>query len=67
MHMEGTAARPGDIANITITESSPNFMVGEVNSIRKTRGGDAHDSRNKELGSTAIMIGMPTLQQLKSL
>ena len=67
VHMEGTAARPGDIANITITESSPNFMVGAVNSIRKTRGGDAHDSRNKELGSTAIMIGMPTLQQLKSL
>ena len=67
VHMEGTAARPGDIANITITESSPNFMVGAVNSIRKTRGGDAHDSRTKDLGSTAIMIGMPTLQQLKSL
>jgi len=67
VHMEGTAARPGDIANITITESSPNFMVGAVNSIRKTRGGDAHDSRTKEIGSTAIMIGMPTLQQLKSL
>lgn len=67
VHMEGTTARPGDIANITITESSPNFMVGAVNSIRKTRGGDAHDSRTKEIGSTAIMIGMPTLQQLKSL
>jgi len=67
VHIESAAARPGDIANITITESSPNFMVGAVNSIRKTRGGDAHDSRTKEIGSTAIMIGMPTLQQLKSL
>jgi len=42
-------------------------MVGSVNSVRKTRGGDAHDARRAEIGNNSIMIGMPTLQKLKSL
>jgi len=67
VHVDTNEARPGDIAEVTITESSPNFMVGTANSIRKTRGGDAHDARVKEVGSTAIMVGMPTLAKLKSL
>ena len=67
VHIDTDQARPGDIASVTITESSPNFMVGSVDSIRKTRGGDAHDARLAEVGSTAIMIGMPTLAKLKSL
>jgi len=67
VHIDTDQARPGDIASVTITESSPNFMVGTVDSIRKTRGGDAHDARLAEAGSTAIMIGMPTLAKLKSL
>ena len=67
VHIDTDQARPGDIASVTISESSPNFMVATVNSIRKTRGGDAHDARLAEVGSTAIMIGMPTLAKLKSL
>ena len=67
LHLDATTARPGDIANVTIIESSPNYMVGAVNSIRKTRGGDAHDLRRATEGATPIMIGMPTLQKLKSL
>ncbi len=67
VHIDTDQARPGDIASVTITESSPNFMVGSVDSIRKTRGGDAHDARLAEVGSKAIMIGMPTLAKLKSL
>ncbi len=67
VHIDTDQARPGDIASVTITESSPNFMVGTVDTIRKTRGGDAHDARLAEVGSTAIMIGMPTLAKLKSL
>jgi len=67
VHINTDQARPGDIASVTITESSPNFMVGTVQSIRKTQGGDAHDLRLAEVGSTAIMIGMPTLAKLKSL
>ena len=67
VHLETDQARPGDIANVTITESSPNFMVGTLNSIRKTRGGEAHQARLAEVGSTSIMMGMPTLAKLKSL
>ena len=67
VHVDTNEARPGDIADVTITESSPNFMVGTVNRVRKTRGGDAHEARIKEVGSTAIMVGMPTLAKLKTL
>jgi tRNA-2-methylthio-N6-dimethylallyladenosine synthase len=67
VHVDTDQVRPGDIANVKITESSPNFMIGALNSLRRTRGGDAHDSRIKEVGSTAIMVGMPSLQKLKSL
>ncbi len=67
VHFDTELARPGDIANVTITESSPNFMVGTLNSIRKTRGGDSHQARLAEIGTSAIMIGMPTLAKLKSL
>ncbi len=67
VHIDTDQARPGDLANVTITESSPNFMVGRVESIRKTRGGDAHGDRLSEIGSKTIMIGMPTLAKLKTL
>jgi len=65
----GTAKelRAGDIATVTITESSPNFMVGSLRSVRSTRGGDAHQARSKERGPEPIMVGMPTLKTLKSL
>ena len=67
VHLESDDVRPGDIADVTITESSPNFMIGSLNSIRKTRGGDANAARVAEIGEKSIMIGMPTLQKLKSL
>jgi hypothetical protein len=59
--------RPGDIASVIIKESSPNFMVGSLQSIRSTPGGDAHEARSKDAGPQPIMVGMPTLKSLKSL
>jgi tRNA-2-methylthio-N6-dimethylallyladenosine synthase len=59
--------RPGDIASVIIRESSPNFMVGSLQSIRATPGGDAHEARSKDAGPQPIMVGMPTLKSLKSL
>ena len=67
VHLETNGARPGDLAEVTITEATPNFMVGSLNAIRKTRGGNAHDARRAEIADKSIMIGMPTLQKLKSL
>ncbi len=67
VHLDTHDARPGDIAQVEIIESTPNYMVGSVSSIRRTRGGDAHEMRSKESGSTPVMVGMPTLSKLKSL
>ena len=65
---EKNPPRPGDAIISKITKASPNFIVADEApiSIRKTRGGDASAARSKEVGSTAIMVGMPTLSQLKA-
>ena len=60
--------RPGDAVITRITKASPNFILAEGApiSVRRTRGGDATEARSKESGSMAIMVGMPTLSQLKA-
>ena len=65
---EGNSPRPGDAVISKITKASPNFILAEAApiSIRNTRGGDATEARSNESGSTAIMVGMPTLSQLKA-
>ncbi|CAB4681492.1 MAG: tRNA (N6-isopentenyl adenosine(37)-C2)-methylthiotransferase MiaB [Actinobacteria bacterium] len=65
---ETNLPRPGDAVITKITSASPNFILAEglPISIRKTRGGDATQARIKESGSKAIMVGMPTLSQLKA-
>ena len=67
VHFESDDARPGDIATVKIDSATPNFMVGTVQSMRKTRGGDAHELRVKEVGPEPIMVGMPSLKLLKTL
>ncbi len=67
VHFESDDARPGDIARVKIDSTTPNFMVGTVQSMRKTRGGDAHELRVKEVGPEPIMVGMPSLKLLKTL
>ena len=63
---EGVDARPGDLVTGRITSASPNFMIaGEIESVRRTRGGDAHEARLAEIGPEPIMIGMPSLAKLK--
>jgi tRNA-2-methylthio-N6-dimethylallyladenosine synthase len=49
---EGNSPRPGDAVISRITKASPNFILAE----------DAPIS----IGTTAIMVGMPTLSQLKA-
>ena len=67
VHFEAENIRPGDIATVVIESASPNFMVGSLQSIRPTRGGDAYDARVKESGPQPLMLGMPTLAALKTL
>ena len=65
---ESNMPRPGDAVISKITKASPNFILAEGTpiSVRKTSGGDATAARSKESGSTAIMVGMPSLSQLKA-
>ena len=60
--------RPGDAITVEITKASPNFVIAEGMpiSIRKTVGGDASEARSKEAGPQPLMVGMPTLMQLKA-
>jgi len=67
VHFEAENIRPGDIATVVIESASPNFMVGSLQSVRATRGGDAYDARVKESGPQPLMLGMPTLAALKTL
>ena len=54
-------ARPGDEVEVVITQASAHYLIGTPGAIRKTRGADAHEARNKEASRTATMLGMPTL------
>lgn len=62
------APRPGDAVEVRISKAAPNFILAEETplSIRKTRGGDATAARVAEMGPQPIMVGMPTLSQLKA-
>ncbi len=56
-------ARPGDEVEVVITQASAHYLIGTPGVIRKTRGADAHEARNKEASRTATMLGMPTLSR----
>ena len=60
--------RPGDAVISKITQSSPNFILSDEEpvSVRKTRGGDASEARSKESERVPLMVGMPSLQVLRS-
>ena len=61
-----TQIRPGDLATVMITSAKPHFIFadGAPLSIRRTRGGDAYESRTKEAEIQGVMIGMPTLKSV---
>ena len=58
--------RPGDIAEVTITNAKPHFVFadGAPINVRRTRGGDAFEARKKEAESTGVMLGIPTLKSV---
>ena len=56
--------RPGDMVIVEITKAAPHHLVadGPVQSVRRTRAGDAWQRRNTEPAAPAgIGLGMPTL------
>ena len=55
---EQNLARPGDVVTVEITDAAPHFLSGNGGSIRRTRGGDAHQARTRE--REPLPLGMPT-------
>jgi tRNA-2-methylthio-N6-dimethylallyladenosine synthase len=60
VHFENTDARPGDIAEVRITDASAHYLIGDLISVRTTRGGDAHYARTAERKSEPLLMGIPT-------
>ncbi|MFM8844011.1 MAG: tRNA (N6-isopentenyl adenosine(37)-C2)-methylthiotransferase MiaB [Actinomycetota bacterium] len=58
--------RPGDVAEVLISQAKPHFVLseGQPISLRRTRGGDAFEARKKEAESTGVMLGIPTLKSV---
>ena len=64
VHFDNTTpTRPGDEIEVIVTEASAHYLIGKPGAIRQTRGGDAHEARNKVVTSSATMLGMPTLSR----
>jgi tRNA-2-methylthio-N6-dimethylallyladenosine synthase len=62
VHFDNSStARPGDEVEVKITDASAHYLIGAPSTVRRTRGGDAHEMRNKETSKTSTMLGMPTL------
>lgn len=62
VHFDNSStARPGDEVEVKITDASAHYLIGTPSTVRRTRGGDAHEARNKETSKTSTMLGMPTL------
>ena len=64
VHFDNSAtARPGDEVEVVITDASAHYLIGAPSKVRATRGGDAHEARNKEVSKSSTMLGMPTIPQ----
>ena len=55
-------ARPGDEVEVSITQASAHYLIGNPVKVRATRGGDAHAARTAVKKSAATLLGMPTLK-----
>jgi tRNA-2-methylthio-N6-dimethylallyladenosine synthase len=67
VHLQPTERmRPGDIAEVQITNAKPHFVFadGAPIHVRRTRGGDAFEARKKEAEASGVMLGIPTLKSV---
>jgi len=67
VHFENSVdARPGDVVEVVLQEASEHYFLGDAVGVRRTRGGDAHELRNKpssnENGPVSTMLGIPQVR-----
>jgi tRNA-2-methylthio-N6-dimethylallyladenosine synthase len=55
--------RPGDVATVEVTYGAPHHLVcdGPVLAVRRTRAGDAWESRTQPGPGAGVLIGMPAM------
>ena len=55
-------ARPGDFVDLTITDASAHYLIGQEEAHLPTRGGDAFAAREAKVGPQPTMLGIPTVK-----
>jgi tRNA-2-methylthio-N6-dimethylallyladenosine synthase len=59
----GVVPRPGDVVEAVVTYAAPHHLVADtVVSVRRTRGGDAHEARTAGPQRRGVALGMPALR-----
>jgi tRNA-2-methylthio-N6-dimethylallyladenosine synthase len=55
--------RPGDVATVAITYAAPHHLVcdGPVLAVRRTRAGDAWETRTRPSPAGGVLLGMPAM------
>jgi tRNA-2-methylthio-N6-dimethylallyladenosine synthase len=62
VHVANCDARPGDVVRAVVSHAAPHHLVADdVLAVRRTRGGDAWESRREMPASTGVMLGMPSI------
>jgi tRNA-2-methylthio-N6-dimethylallyladenosine synthase len=59
----GVSVRPGDMVTVEVTYAAPHHLVadGPVQSVRRTRSGDAWEARTAAPQPSGVTLGMPTV------
>ena len=59
---DSSSARAGDFVDVRITDASAHYLIADEIRTITTRGGDAHELRNREVTSTGVSLGIPTVR-----
>jgi tRNA-2-methylthio-N6-dimethylallyladenosine synthase len=60
VHVASCDARPGDVVRAVVSHAAPHHLVAaDVTDVRRTRGGDAWQSRQETPAATGVLLGMP--------
>ena len=63
VHFDATsAARPGDFVDVTITDASAHYLIGNETAHIKTRGGDAYAANLAQATPQPLLLGIPTVK-----
>ena len=63
VHFDATSqARPGDFVDVTITDASAHYLIGNETAHVKTRGGDAFAANLAQATPQPLLLGIPTVK-----